>query len=93
MNQHFVWAAGFGKGGTAIGIQAEGGTVFVPGTHMLWRCGATGMAAEPTGLMELFSGQGVGGKLFRGGIFLHNLKKLWRMRQDEQAALAPGEFL
>jgi len=28
--------------------------------------------------------------IFRGG---HNLKKLWDMRKDEKAPLAPGEFL
>ncbi|KPQ22071.1 MAG: hypothetical protein HLUCCX21_06480 [Porphyrobacter sp. HL-46] len=64
----------------------QGGTVFVPGTHMYGGAG-NGHGGRAYGLMELFRTR------CNYRIFLHNLKKLWRMRQDEQAALAPGEFL
>lgn len=66
--------------------EQQGGTVFVPGTHMYGGAGNThgGQAYE---LMELFRIK------CNQRIFWHNLKKLWRMRKDEQALLAPGEFL
>lgn len=64
----------------------QGGTVFVPGTHMYGGAENTydGMAKE---LMELFRTQ------CNYRIFWHNFKKLWQMRKNEEAALAPGEFL
>lgn len=66
--------------------EQQGGTVFIPGTHM------DGAAARKQGgkaddLMELFRIK----CNFR--ILLHNLRKLWGMRKDEAAPLAPGEFL
>ena len=66
--------------------EQQGGTVFAPGTHMY--DGAErkhgGQAYE---LMELFRIK------CNYRILLYNLKKLWRMRKDEEAPLAPGEFL
>lgn len=66
--------------------EQQGGTVFVPGTHMYGgsdnRHG--GKACE---LMELFRIQS------NYHILWHNLKKVWRMRKDQAAPLAPGEFL
>ncbi len=64
----------------------QGGTVFVPGTHMYGGAGNThgGNAYE---LMELFRIK----SNYR--IFWHNLKKLWRLRTDQTTPLAPGEFL
>jgi hypothetical protein len=66
--------------------EEQGGTVFIPGTHMYGGVGNThgGQAYE---LMELFRIQ------CNYRIFWHNLKKLLRMRKDEAGALAPGEFL
>lgn len=63
----------------------QGGTVFVPGTHMYGGAGNThgGKAYE---LMELFRIR----SNYR--IFRHNLKKLWRMRKDKTPPLAAGEF-
>lgn len=63
----------------------QGGTVFVPGTHLYSGSDNThgGMARA---LMELFRTQ------CNYRIFRHNLTKLWRMRQGEAPALAPGEF-
>lgn len=64
----------------------QGGTVFVPGTHMYGGAGNThGGAAY--GLMELFRTR------CNYRIFRHNWKKLWRMRKGKSAPLAPGEFL
>ncbi|MGJ7461960.1 phytanoyl-CoA dioxygenase family protein [Halomonas sp. MA07-2] len=65
--------------------EQQGGTVFVPGTHMY------GGADRKHGrkayeLMELFRIK----CNFR--ILRHNFKKLWNMRRDKQAPLAPGEF-
>lgn len=64
---------------------AQGGTVFVPGTH--FRDGTDlqqgGSAHEA---MELFRAR------CNARILLYNLKKLWRMRQDPAVPLAPGEF-
>jgi ectoine hydroxylase-related dioxygenase (phytanoyl-CoA dioxygenase family) len=66
--------------------EQQGGTVFIPGTHMYggaeYKHGGKAHA-----LMELFRIK-CNYKIFR-----HNLKKLWRMRTDEAAPLAPGEFL
>ncbi|PLK24547.1 hypothetical protein C0V72_05545 [Porphyrobacter sp. TH134] len=64
----------------------QGGTVFVPGTHMYGGAANThgGQAYE---LMELFRTK------TNARIAIYNLKKLWRMRQDTPARLAPGEFL
>lgn len=65
--------------------ETQGGTVFVPGTHMYGGAGNRlgGRAYE---LMELFRTQ------TNWRILLHNLDKLWRMRKSGAAALAPGEF-
>ncbi|MDC8753521.1 hypothetical protein OIK40_02555 [Erythrobacter sp. sf7] len=63
----------------------QGGTVFVPGTHLFGGVGNThgGKANE---LMELFR------KRCNLRIFRHNLAKLWAMRKDPVTPLAPGEF-
>jgi ectoine hydroxylase-related dioxygenase (phytanoyl-CoA dioxygenase family) len=65
--------------------EQQGGTVFIPGTHMYG--GAEnhhGGAAKE--LMELFR--------IKCNIMVlqHNLQKLWHMRKDRQNPLAPGEF-
>jgi hypothetical protein len=63
----------------------QGGTVFVPGTHMY--AGAEykhGGAAYD--LMQLYRTR------CNYRILRHNLKKLLRMRKSEGAPLAPGEF-
>lgn len=64
----------------------QGGTVFVPGTHMFGGAGNKhgGQAYE---LMELFRLKA------NYRVFAHNLKKLWRMRKDKNPPLAPGEFI
>lgn len=63
----------------------QGGTVFVPGTHMY--AGAEMKRAGATyAMMELFRRQA------NIRILRHNLAKLWRMRSDPAAPLAPGEF-
>ena len=66
--------------------EQQGGTVFVPGTHMYGGAGNHhgGAAYE---LMELFRTR------CNYRILLHNLKKLRAMRKDAKAPLAPGEFL
>ena len=66
--------------------EQQGGTVFVPGTHMYGGAGNNhgGAAYE---LMELFRVK------CNYRILWHNLKKLRAMRKDEHALLAPGEFL
>ncbi len=65
--------------------EQQGGTVFVPGTHQYggaeYQHGGKAYA-----LMALFRTQ------CNARIFWHNLKKLWAMRKDEGAPLAPGEF-
>lgn len=65
--------------------EQQGGTVFVPGTHMY--DGAErkhrGKAYE---LMELFRIKA------NCRILIYNLKKLWAMRTADEARLAPGEF-
>ncbi len=64
----------------------QGGTVFVPGTHMYG--GAEYQhGGQAYGLMELFRVR------CNYHIFRHNLKKLWGMRTDHATPLAPGEFL
>lgn len=66
--------------------EQQGGTVFAPGTHI--HDGAErkygGKAYE---LMELFRTK------CNYRILIYNLKMLWAMRNNEGAALAPGEFL
>lgn len=66
--------------------EQQGGTVFVPGTHLYGGAHNKhgGMAYE---LMELFRTK------CNYRILWHNLKKLWVMRKDEAAPLAPGEFI
>lgn len=63
----------------------QGGTVFVPGTHMYGGAeyGHGGAAYQ---LMELFRTK------CNARIFRHNLQKLWRMRKAAGSPLAPGEF-
>lgn len=66
--------------------QQQGGTVFVPGTHMYG--GADNRhGGGAYGLMELFRTRS------NARIFRHNLEKLWAMRKDRATPLAPGEFL
>lgn len=66
--------------------EQQGGTVFVPGTHMYG--GAENKhGGEAHALMDLFRIK----SNYR--ILRHNLKKLWRMRKDKKTPLAPGEFL
>lgn len=66
--------------------EQQGGTVFIPGTHTYG--GAEGRhGGRARELMELFRIR------CNYRILCHNLKKLWSMRQDGQAPLAPGEFL
>ncbi len=66
--------------------EQQGGTVFVPGTHLYGGSG-NNLGGNALELMELFRTQ----SNYR--IFLDNLKKLWRMRKGEQPPLATGEFL
>ncbi|MFN4113455.1 MAG: hypothetical protein ACK4GD_05895 [Sphingomonadaceae bacterium] len=65
--------------------EQQGGTVFVPGTHMY-----DGAEKQHGGraydLMELFRIR------CNYRILRYNLKKLWAMRKSDQAPLAPGEF-
>ncbi|WP_033924869.1 hypothetical protein [Sphingomonas sp. 35-24ZXX] len=63
----------------------QGGTVFVPGTHAFGGSDNQhgGQASE---LMEMFRIR------CNWHIFVHNFRKLWRMRTDPAAPLAPGEF-
>ncbi|GGB75152.1 phytanoyl-CoA dioxygenase family protein [Blastomonas aquatica] len=63
----------------------QGGTVFIPGTHMYGGAGNK-HGGRANALMELFRLQ------CNYRIFRHNLKKLWLMRKDK-ASLAPGEFV
>jgi ectoine hydroxylase-related dioxygenase (phytanoyl-CoA dioxygenase family) len=63
----------------------QGGTVFVPGTHMYG--GADNKhAGQAYELMELFRTR------CNYRILRYNLKKLWIMRRGGKARLAPGEF-
>lgn len=66
--------------------EQQGGTVFVPGTHLYGGVGNShdGKAHE---LMELYRIK----SNYR--IFWHNLKKLWQMRKNGDGLLAPGEFV
>lgn len=65
--------------------QQQGGTVFVPGTHMYG--GADNQhGGGAYGLMELFRTR------CNARIFRHNLEKLRAMRKDAATPLAPGEF-
>lgn len=66
--------------------EQQGGTVFVPGTHMYGGAESKhgGRAYE---LMELFRIR------CNCRILLYNLKKLWNMRRGGATPLAPGEFL
>lgn len=65
--------------------EQQGGTVFVPGTHM------DGDAEKKRGgdayaLMELFRVKA------NYRVLAYNLKKLWNMRKSDAAPLASGEF-
>jgi len=66
--------------------EQQGGTVFVPGSHMYGGADSK-HGGGAYGLMDLFRIQ------WNYRIFRHNLKKLWSMRSDDKAPLAPGEFL
>lgn len=63
----------------------QGGTVFVPGTQLTDRAGIRrgDIADEAMTLFRLKC---------NCRILVGNLKKLWRMRNDKAAPLAPGEF-
>lgn len=63
--------------------EQQGGTVFIPGTHLDARPGTMPGDRE---LAELFR------TACNCRILLHNLKKLWAMRSGRMAPLAPGEF-
>ena len=63
----------------------QGGTVFVPGTHM-YGGAENGHGGQARALMELFRTQ------CNYRIFRHNLKKLWAMRGSADTPLAQGEF-
>ena len=65
--------------------EQQGGTVFVPGTH-LYGGAESRHGGEAHALMELFRAR------CNLAILRHNLGKLWRMRHDRTAPLAPGEF-
>lgn len=65
--------------------EQQGGTVFVPSTHLDANAEEAG-GSRPRGLMELFRTR------CNRRILQYNLRKLWRMRTDEKAPLAPGEF-
>lgn len=63
----------------------QGGTVFVPGTHVYGGVENT-HGGRARALMELFRLR------CNWQIFRHNLRKLLALRQGGQAVLAPGEF-
>lgn len=65
--------------------ELQGGTVFVPGTHMYGGAG-NNHDGRANALMELFRIS------CNYRIARHNLAKLWRMRKAEGDPLAPGEF-
>ena len=65
--------------------EAQGGTVFVPGTHLYGGVENT-HGGQARALMELFRIR------CNTRIFLHNLCKLRAMRASTTAPLAPGEF-
>lgn len=64
----------------------QGGTVFVPGTHMYGGAG-NNHGGQAYALMELFRTRA------NYRIFIHNFRKLWHMSKGGDAPLAPGEFL
>ncbi|WP_157073806.1 phytanoyl-CoA dioxygenase family protein [Sphingomonas soli] len=64
---------------------AQGGTVFVPGTH-LYGGSESRQGGQAHALTELFRTR------CNYRILRHNLAKLWRMRKSADAPLAPGEF-
>lgn len=64
----------------------QGGTVFVPGTHLYGGVEKT-RGGRAHALMELFRTR------CNLAVLRHNLAKLWGMRRDPAAPLAPGEFL
>ncbi|MFN3819990.1 hypothetical protein [Blastomonas sp.] len=66
--------------------EQQGGTVFIPGTH-LYAGAESKQGGQVHALMELFRLQ------CNCRILLHNLQKLWSMRQADRGSLAPGEFL
>lgn len=66
--------------------EQQGGTVFVPGTHM-YGGGENQHGGAAYALMNLYRIK------CNYRILWHNLMKLWRMRNDRTAPLAPGEFL
>ncbi|MBU7579728.1 MAG: phytanoyl-CoA dioxygenase family protein [Porphyrobacter sp.] len=63
----------------------QGGTVFVPGTHLYGGVENT-HAGHARALMELFRTR------CNARIFVHNLRKLLAMRSSSAAPLAPGEL-
>jgi ectoine hydroxylase-related dioxygenase (phytanoyl-CoA dioxygenase family) len=65
--------------------EQQGGTVFVPGTQ-LFDGAAPKHGDAALERMELFRAR------CNGRILWHNLAKLWAMRGDRAAPLAPGEF-
>lgn len=65
--------------------EQQGGTVFVPGTH-LYGGAENRQDGRAHGLVDLFR------TASNCRILRHNLAKLWRMRRDRDAPLAPGEF-
>lgn len=65
--------------------EQQGGTVFVPGTHMSGDAERTYGGADLE-LMELFRTR----SNYR--ILRYNLKKLWGLWRDQESPLAPGEF-
>ncbi len=65
--------------------EEQGGTVFVPGTH-LYGGSENRHGGQAHALAELFR-RGCNARILR-----HNLAKLWAMRRDPAAPLAPGEF-
>lgn len=65
--------------------EQQGGTVFVPGTHMYGGAGNR-LGGKAYALMELFR------TACNARIMRHNLAKLWHLRKADSAPLAPGEF-
>ena len=65
--------------------EAQGGTVFVPGTHLYGGAGSK-HGGKANALMELFRTR------CNLSIFFHNFRKLRDMRKGQGTRLAPGEF-
>ncbi|MFM7348407.1 MAG: hypothetical protein ACKO01_02835, partial [Erythrobacter sp.] len=65
--------------------EAQGGTVFVPGTQP---SGVSGRAHDRQALEAM----ALCALAWNGRITRHNLAKLWLMRRSKDAPLAPGEF-